>query len=174
MNRNALFAGGIRPHHYCLPVLKAEAERAALLAAVTRGSPRLFLGTDSAPHARRAKEAGVRLRRHLLRARRHRAVRRGLRPPRARSSGSRASHPSTAPDFYGLPRNTGSLTLTDEPWEVPAHYPFGDDELVPLRAGERVALAPGGPHMSEPSAALPSAPAAPRSWHAASAATCRW
>ena len=59
--------------------------------------------------------------------------------PRARSSGWRASPALHGADFYGLPRNTGSLTLTDEPWEVPAHYPFGDDELVPLRAGERVA-----------------------------------
>jgi dihydroorotase len=138
MNRNALFSGGLRPHHYCLPVLKAEAERAALLAAVTRGSPRLFLGTDSAPHARRAKEAriscagifcahaGIELYAEAF------AAAGAL----ERLEGFASLH---GPDFYGLPRNTGSLTLTDEPWEVPAHYPFGDDELVPLRAGERVA-----------------------------------
>ena len=70
LNRNALFAGGIRPHLYCLPVLKAEAQRAALLEAVAGGTPRIFLGTDSAPHGRRAKESGLRLRRHILRARR--------------------------------------------------------------------------------------------------------
>ncbi|MFZ0009608.1 MAG: dihydroorotase [Steroidobacteraceae bacterium] len=138
MNRNALFSGGLRPHHYCLPVLKAEAERAALLAAVTRGSPRLFLGTDSAPHARRAKEArvscagifcahaGIELYAEAF------AAAGAL----ERLEGFASLH---GPDFYGLPRNTASLTLTDEPWEVPAHYPFGDDELVPLRAGERVA-----------------------------------
>ena len=138
MNRNALFSGGLRPHHYCLPVLKAEAERAALLAAVTRGSPRLFLGTDSAPHARRAKEArvscagifcahaGIELYAEAF------AAAGAL----ERLEGFASLH---GPDFYALPRNTGSLTLTDEPWEVPAHYPFGDDELVPLRAGERVA-----------------------------------
>jgi dihydroorotase len=138
LNRNALFSGGLRPHHYCLPVLKAEAERAALLAAVTRGSPRLFLGTDSAPHARRAKEArvscagifcahaGIELYAEAF------AAAGAL----ERLEGFASLH---GPDFYRLPRNTGSLTLTDEPWEVPAHYPFGDDELVPLRAGERVA-----------------------------------
>ncbi|MGA7823782.1 MAG: dihydroorotase, partial [Steroidobacteraceae bacterium] len=126
MNRNALFSGGLRPHHYCLPVLKAEAERAALLAAVTRGSPRLFLGTDSAPHARRAKEArvscagifcahaGIELYAEAF------AAAGAL----ERLEGFASLH---GPDFYGLPRNTGSLTLTDEPWEVPAHYPFGDD-----------------------------------------------
>jgi dihydroorotase len=138
MNRNALFAGGLRPHHYCLPVLKAEAERAALLAAVTRGNPRLFLGTDSAPHARRAKEApaccagifsahaGIELYAEAF------AAAGALDRLEAFASLHGA-------DFYGLPRNGGTLSLTDEPWEVPAHYPFGDDELVPLRAGGRVA-----------------------------------
>jgi dihydroorotase len=137
MNRNALFAGGLRPHHYCLPVLKAEAERAALLEAVTRGSPRLFLGTDSAPHARRAKEAsaccagifcahaGIELYAEAF------AAAGAL----DRLEAFAALHGA---DFYGLPRNSGTLTLTDDPWEVPAHYPFGDDALVPLRAGERL------------------------------------
>jgi dihydroorotase len=138
MNRNALFSGGLRPHHYCLPVLKAEAERAALLAAVTRGNPRLFLGTDSAPHARGAKEAaaccagifcahaGIELYAEAF------AAAGGLERLEAFASLHGA-------DFYGLPRNSATLALTDEPWEVPAHYPFGNDELVPLRAGERVA-----------------------------------
>jgi dihydroorotase len=137
MNRNALFSGGLRPHHYCLPVLKAEAERAALLAAVTRGSPRLFLGTDSAPHARRAKEApagcagifcahaGIELYAEAF------AAAGALDRLEAFASVHGA-------DFYGLPRNTGTLTLTDDPWDVPASYPFGDDALVPLRAGERL------------------------------------
>jgi dihydroorotase len=138
MNRNALFAGGLRPHHYCLPVLKAEAERAALLAAVARGSPRLFLGTDSAPHGRRAKEApaccagifsahaGIELYAEAF------AAAGALDRLEAFASLNGA-------DFYGLPRNGGTLSLTDDPWEVPAHYPFGDDELVPLGAGGRVA-----------------------------------
>jgi dihydroorotase len=138
MNRNALFAGGIRPHHYCAPVLKAEAERAALLEAVTRGSERFFLGTDSAPHARRAKEtacgcagvfsahAGIELYAEAFEAA----------GALDKLEGFAALHGA---DFYGLPRNAGTLTLVREPWEVPGHYPFGADELVPLRAGERIA-----------------------------------
>jgi dihydroorotase len=143
MNRNALFAGGLRPHHYCLPVLKAETHRAALLAAVAAGSPRLFLGTDSAPHARHAKEAargcagifsahaGIELYAEAFEAA-------GALP---KLEAFAAFHGA---DFYGVPRNAASITLVKEPWEVPSHYPFGSEELVPLRAGERIAwrLAP--------------------------------
>jgi dihydroorotase len=143
MNRNALFAGGLRPHHYCLPVLKAETERAALLAAVVRGSPRLFLGTDSAPHGRSAKEspcgcagifsahAGIELYAEAF------AAAGAL----ERLEGFASLHGA---DFYGLPRNRETLTLLPQPWEVPPSYPFGGDVLVPLRAGERIAwrLAP--------------------------------
>ena len=138
MNRNALFAGGLRPHHYCLPVLKAEADRRALLEAVVRGSPRLFLGTDSAPHARAAKEAacgcagifsahaGIELYAEAF------AAAGALAPlePFASLHGA---------DFYGLPHNRDTLTLVPEPWEVPTRYTFGTEELVPLRAGERIA-----------------------------------
>ena len=145
MNRNALFAGGLRPHHYCLPVLKAEAERAALLAAVARGSPRLFLGTDSAPHGRTAKEsscgcagifsahAGIELYAEAF------AAAGAL----ERLEGFASLHGA---DFYRLPRNSGTITLVAQPWQVPASYPFGADELVPLRAGEAVGwrLAPAG------------------------------
>jgi dihydroorotase len=138
MNRNALFAGGLRPHHYCLPVLKAEADRAALLAAVAGGSERFFLGTDSAPHARLAKEApcgcagifsahaGIELYAEAFEA-------------AGALDKLEAFASCHGADFYGLPRNEGTLTLTREPWEVPQHYPFGTDELVPLRAGERIA-----------------------------------
>jgi dihydroorotase len=138
MNRNALFAGGLRPHHYCAPVLKAEAERLALLDAVVRGSPRLFLGTDSAPHTRSAKEAacgcagifsahaGIELYAEVF------AAAGALEKLEAFASLDGA-------DFYGLPRNGGTITLVPEPWEVPASYPFGTEELVPLRAGERIA-----------------------------------
>jgi dihydroorotase len=137
MNRNALFAGGLRPHHYCLPVLKAEGHRVALLAAVARGSPRLFLGTDSAPHARTAKEtacgcagifsahAGIELYAEAFAAAGALAQLEGF----ASLYGA---------DFYGLPRNSGTITLIPEPWEAPAYYPFGNSELVPLRAGERI------------------------------------
>jgi len=138
MNRNALFAGGLRPHHYCAPVLKAEGERLALLDAVVRGSPRLFLGTDSAPHARSAKEAacscagvfsahaGIELYAEVF------AAAGALERLEAFASIHGA-------DFYGLPRNGGTITLVPEPWEVPASYPFATEELVPLRAGERIA-----------------------------------
>jgi len=138
MNRNALFAGGLRPHHYCLPVLKAEGERRALLDAVLRGSPRLFLGTDSAPHARAMKEAacgcagifsahaGIELYAEVFAA----AGALGRLEAFASENGA---------DFYRLPRNPGTITLVPEPWEVPASYPFGTEELVPLRARERIA-----------------------------------
>ena len=138
MNRNALFTGGLRPHHYCAPVLKAEAERAALVAAVTGGSERFFLGTDSAPHGRRAKEAacgcagifsahaGIELYAEAFEA--------------AGALGKLEGFASLhGADFYGLPRNSGTLRLVRESWEVPGSYPFGGDELVPLRAGERIA-----------------------------------
>jgi dihydroorotase len=138
MNRNALLAGGLRPHHYCLPVLKAEKHRVALLAAVASGSPRLFLGTDSAPHARGAKEAacacagifsahaGIELYAEAFAA--------------AGALGKLESFASAhGADFYGLPRNEGTLTLLPEPWQVPARYPFGAEDLVPLRSGERIA-----------------------------------
>jgi len=138
LNRTALFAGGLRPHHYCAPVLKAESERLALLDAVVGGSPRLFLGTDSAPHARSAKEAargcagifsahaGIELYAEVF------AAAGALEKLEAFASIHGA-------DFYGLPRNGGTITLVPEPWEVPASYPFATEELVPLRAGERIA-----------------------------------
>ena len=138
MNRNALFAGGLRPHHYCLPVLKAEADRAALLSAVAGGSARFFLGTDSAPHARSAKEAacgcagvfsahaGIELYAEAFEAA----------GALDKLEAFAAFHGA---DFYGLPRNAGTLTLSKEPWTVPENYPFGAAELVPLRAGEEIA-----------------------------------
>jgi dihydroorotase len=137
MNRNALFAGGIRPHHYCLPVLKAEEHRAALIAAVARGSPRLFLGTDSAPHARSAKEsacgcAGIFSAHAALELYAEAFDQVGA---LARLEAFAAFHGA---DFYRLPRNRDTITLVQEPWQVPAHYAFGSEQLVPLRAGERV------------------------------------
>jgi dihydroorotase len=138
MNRNALFQGGIRPHHYCLPVLKADAHRASLMRAVASGTPRLFLGTDSAPHARHTKEAacgcaGIFSAHAALELYAEAFERAGALD---KLEGVAAFHGA---DFYGLPRNGGSITLAKESWEVPAHYPFGSEELVPLRAGERIA-----------------------------------
>jgi dihydroorotase len=134
-SRNALFVGGLRPHLYCMPILKRETHREALVRAATSGSPKFFLGTDSAPHARHAKEsaccgAGC------------------YSAPLALPLYAEAFEDAGAldrlegfasrfgADFYGLPRNTDTVTLVRESWNVPAEYPFGGDALVPLRAGE--------------------------------------
>ncbi|HEY6482113.1 MAG TPA: dihydroorotase [Steroidobacteraceae bacterium] len=137
MNRNAMFAGGIRPHHYCLPVLKTEPDRQALLAVISAGDRRFFLGTDSAPHARHLKEtacgcAGI--------FSAHAAIELYAEAFEAVGALQRledfAAH--FGPAFYGLPLNEERITLLREPWQVPATYRFGPDELVPLRAGERI------------------------------------
>ena len=138
MNRNSLFTGGIRPHHFCLPVLKSQPDREALLAVVASGDPRFFLGTDSAPHARGAKEAACGCA-GIFSA--HGAIELYAEAFEAagaleRLEGFASEHGA---DFYRLPRNTGRITLIKAPWEVPASYPFGPDELVPLRAGEHIA-----------------------------------
>lgn len=135
LNRNALFAGGIRPHLYCLPVLKREPDRRALLEAAISGNPRYFLGTDSAPHARHAKEtacgcAGV-YSAHAALELYAEAFEAAGALPRLEAF---AAH--FGADFYGLPRNTGTLTLEKADWTVPADYPFGDATIVPWRAGE--------------------------------------
>ncbi len=137
MNRNALFTGGIRPHHYCLPVLKTESDRTALLEVVASGNPRFFLGTDSAPHARHTKEAACGCAGVFsapaaieLYAEAFESI-----GALSRLEGFASEHGAA---FYGLPPNTQTLTLVKEPWEVPARYPFGGDEIVPMRAGERV------------------------------------
>lgn len=137
MNRNALFAGGIRPHHYCLPVLKSQADREALLEVIARGDARFFLGTDSAPHARGAKEAACGCA-GIFSA--HGAIElyaEAFESVRAldRLEAFASVHGA---DFYRLPRNEGRLTLVKDAWEVPRSYAFGTDELVPLRAGERI------------------------------------
>jgi dihydroorotase len=137
MNRNALFSGGIRPHHYCLPVLKTEGDRRALLESIASGDPRFFLGTDSAPHARNAKEAacgcaGVFSAPAALElyAEAFEAV-----GALGRLEGFASEFGA---DFYELPRNEERITLVKEEWEVPACYPFGTELIVPLRAGERI------------------------------------
>lgn len=138
LNRNALFQGGIRPHHYCLPVLKREVHRTALLNAAISGSPQFFLGTDSAPHARHTKEAacgcagiysahaGIELYAEAFEGA----------GALDKLEGFASLHGA---DFYGLPRNVDRITLTREPWSPPASYDFGDHELVPFRAGESIA-----------------------------------
>jgi dihydroorotase len=134
-SRNALFAGGLRPHVYCLPVLKRESHREALVAAATSGNPRFFLGTDSAPHAKTAKEsdcgcAGCYSAPAALELYAEAFEDAGA-LPRLESFASRFGA-----DFYGLPRNGGTVTLVRDAWTVPAAYPFGDGTIVPLRAGE--------------------------------------
>ena len=139
-NRNAIFEGGIRPHYYCLPILKKEADREALLEAATSGNPRFFLGTDSAPHEQSTKEnpcgcagmfsahAGIE-----LYAEAFESVDR-----LARLEGFAADFGA---DFYGLPRNADRIRLARRDWTPPASYPFatdGDGRLVPMRAGETV------------------------------------
>jgi len=134
-SRNALFVGGIRPHYYCLPVLKRETHREALVAAATSGNPRFFLGTDSAPHARHTKEnacgcAGC-YSAHAALELYAEAFENANALDRLEGFASRFGA-----DFYGLPRNTDRITLERAPWTVPAEYPFGADTIVPLRAGE--------------------------------------
>jgi dihydroorotase len=137
LNRNALFEGGLRPHHYCLPVLKAEPHRAALLEAVAGGTPRLFLGTDSAPHARNTKEAACGCAGIF-------SAHAGIELYAEAFEGAGALQKLEAfaafhgADFYRLPRNRDTLTLTREPWQVPGHYPYGTEVLVPLRALGRI------------------------------------
>jgi dihydroorotase len=137
MNRNALFSGGIRPHHYCLPVLKTEPDRRALLDAVASGDPRFFLGTDSAPHARHTKEAscgcaGIYSAHAALELYAESFDAAGA---LSQLNGFASEHGAA---FYGLPLNEGTVTLTKESWDVPASYRFGSDELIPLRAGEKI------------------------------------
>jgi dihydroorotase len=137
LNRNAMFAGGIRPHAYCLPVLKRERHRAALVRAATGGNPKFFLGTDSAPHARRAKEtacgcAGIYTAHAALELYAEAFEQAGALD---RLEAFASFH---GPDFYRLARNRGTVTLVKQAWTVPAELAFGDDTLVPMRAGEAV------------------------------------
>lgn len=137
LNRNALFAGGVRPHLYCLPIVKRESHREALVAAAVSGSGKFFLGTDSAPHARHTKEtscgcAGVYTA--------HAAIE--LYAEVFEAAGALEKLDDFAsrfgPAFYGLPRNASTITLEKTAAEVPAELVFGGDRLVPFRAGETV------------------------------------
>jgi dihydroorotase len=137
-NRNAIFMGGLRPHYYCLPVLKRERHRRALVAAATSGNPKFFLGTDSAPHASVMKEASVcgagcftAMSALELYAEAFDAV-----EALDQLEGFASHH---GPDFYGLPRNEGTVTLRQEAYELPESVPFGDALLKPLRGGETLA-----------------------------------
>ncbi len=138
MNRNDIFRGGIRPHLYCLPILKREEHRKALLEAATSGNPKFFLGTDSAPHARHTKEttcgcagiytahAGIELYAEAFDAC----------ASLDKLEGFASFHGA---DFYGLERNLGQISLVRSPWRVPDEIPYGADSVVPLRAGDTIA-----------------------------------
>ena len=134
-NRNAIFQGGLRPHYYCLPVLKREVHRQALVAAATSGSAKFFLGTDSAPHASVMKEASVCGAGCFTALSALELYAEAFDNAGAldRLEGFASHH---GPDFYGLPRNAGTVTLRRESYELPASVPFGDASLKPLRAGE--------------------------------------
>ena len=134
-NRNAIFTGGIRPHYYCLPVLKRETHRQALVQAATSGSPKFFLGTDSAPHPAHLKEhasgcAGCYTAHAAMEMYAEAFDNAGALD---KLEGFASFH---GPDFYGLPRNQGTITLRRESWTPPEHFAFGEAELKPLRAGE--------------------------------------
>jgi dihydroorotase len=138
LNRNALFAGGIRPHHFCMPILKREDDRVALIEAATSGNPKFFLGTDSAPHARNTKEAacgcagmytahaGIEFYAEIF----------GAYNALEKLEGFASVF---GPLFYGLPRNKDKITLVKEVWNVPKELPYHDQTLVPFRAGGTVA-----------------------------------
>ena len=140
LNRNELFRGGIRPHYYCLPILKREEHRMALVKAATSGNPKFFLGTDSAPHARHAKEsacgcagiytahAGIELYAEAF----------DIAGSLDKLEGFASFHGA---DFYGLARNHRQITLVRSAWSVPEEIPYGDGALVPLRGGSTVAWA---------------------------------
>ncbi|GAB4122187.1 MAG: dihydroorotase [Rubrivivax sp.] len=134
-NRNAIFVGGLRPHWYCLPVLKREQHRRALLQAATSGSPKFFLGTDSAPHAAALKEASVCGAGCYTAPAALELYAEAFEAAGAldRLEGFASHH---GPDFYGLPRNTGTVTLERRPRTLPETLPFGDTVIKPLRGGE--------------------------------------
>ena len=137
LNRNALFVGGVRPHHYCLPVVKRELHRRALVAAATGGNPKFFLGTDSAPHARHTKEASCGCA-GIYTA--HAAIELYAEVFDQAGALDRLENFASryGADFYGLPYNDGQITLQKSDMSVPEELAFGADTLVPFRAGERV------------------------------------
>ncbi len=136
-NRNHMLVGGIRPHLFCLPILKRATHQHALVAAATSGNKKFFLGTDSAPHAKGMKEAACGCAGSYTA---HAALELYAevfeQEGKLENLEAFASH--NGPDFYGVPRNTDTVTLTKESWDVPATMPFGSQTVVPIRAGESI------------------------------------
>ena len=137
MNRNDMFKGGIQPHHYCLPILKREEHRLALVQAATSGNAKFFLGTDSAPHAKHTKEAACGCA-GMYTA--HTAIELYAEAFEAANALDKLEGFASVygADFYALPRNSAQITLAKETWIVPANLPFDQDVIVPLRAGQTV------------------------------------
>jgi len=136
-NRNAIFKGGIRPHYFCLPILKREQHREALVDAATSGNPKFFLGTDSAPHSQHAKESACGCAGMYSAYSAIELYAEAFDNANALDKlESFASH--FGADFYGLPRNTDNITLIKEQWSVPEKLPFADEDIIPMRAGEKV------------------------------------
>jgi dihydroorotase len=136
-NRNAMLAGGIRPHYYCLPILKRQSHQQALIDAATSGTPKFFLGTDSAPHTQQDKEcrcgcAGCYTAHAAIELYAEAFERAGALDKLEAFASFHGA------DFYGLARNTKIITLQKADWKVPSAYPFGDAKLIPLRAGELI------------------------------------
>ena len=138
MNRNDMFKGGIQPHHYCLPILKREEHRVALVKAATSGNKKFFLGTDSAPHSKHSKEAACGCA-GIYTA--HAAIELYVEAFEMANALDKLEGFASfyGADFYGLPRNSEKITLVKESWQVPASLPFAGDELIPLRAGQTIA-----------------------------------
>lgn len=137
MNRNDMFKGGIQPHHYCLPVLKRESHRVALVKAATSGSAKFFLGTDSAPHAKHTKEAACGCAGMYTARTAMELYAEAFESVNAldKLEGFASFYGA---DFYGLPRNTEQVTLVKQSWKVPESLPYDGDVLLPLRAGQMV------------------------------------
>jgi len=137
MNRNDMLVGGIRPHYYCLPVLKRNVHQDALIAAATSGSKKFFLGTDSAPHAQHKKETACGCA-GMYTA--HAAIELYAEAFDKANALDQLEQFSSfnGPDFYGLPRNPDTIRLVRQDWQVPDFYPFGSEHLIPLRAGETI------------------------------------
>jgi dihydroorotase len=136
-NRNHMLVGGIRPHYYCLPILKRKAHQAALIEAATSGDPQFFLGTDSAPHGTTAKETACGCAGCYTA---HAAIELYAEVFEAASALDKLEAFASfhGPDFYALPRNEDRITLRREAWQMPLSLPLGDSQLTPLRAGEQV------------------------------------
>jgi len=136
-NRNAMFQGGLRPHHYCLPVLKRDIHQKALLEVIGSGDKKFFLGTDSAPHAQRAKESGCGCA-GIFSAHAAIEIYTSIFEQQNALDKLEAFASFNGPDFYGLPRNKQTITLVKQDWKIPDHYPLGTSQLVPFLAGQTI------------------------------------